>query len=75
MSLAGALKTALGAYIKRAGAAIVMNEELDKDMVPLLLDLKDMLDNLISQVRCQWTKLRTPCHRKDSSLGPRRGIL
>ncbi|BDA50712.1 Cullin-4 [Coccomyxa sp. Obi] len=41
------LKAAFRAYIKKAGIALIMDEEKDKDMVKLLLDMKERLDTVL----------------------------
>ncbi|GAB4829360.1 hypothetical protein Ancab_019031 [Ancistrocladus abbreviatus] len=40
------LRQALGSYIRRAGQAIVMDEEKDKDMVSSLLEFKGTIDKI-----------------------------
>lgn len=43
------LKAAFRAYIKKAGLALILDEEKDKDMVRLLLDMKAALDEVLTQ--------------------------
>ncbi|GAB2288845.1 hypothetical protein Dimus_023154, partial [Dionaea muscipula] len=41
-----ALRQAIGSYIRRAGQAVILDDEKDKDMVASLLEFKASLDKI-----------------------------